>query len=207
MSSRRPAARPESIDALVQALEMLPSIGAVTAERLAYHLLAVPEHDALVLSDAIRRVRAEVKVCRICSNLDAEDPCRICTDETRDRSRVLVVEGPRDLASFEAAGWRGLYHVLRGRIAPLEGVSGKDLTISALVRRVREDGFDEVCLATNPDLEGESTATEVAALIEGLGTQTRVTRIARGIPAGSGITQVQHTILSDALEGRRELRR
>lgn len=205
MSSRRPAARPESIDALVDALKMLPSIGVVTAERLAYHLLAVPETDALGLADAIRRVRSEVLVCGICSNLDAEDPCRICTDETRDARRVLVVEGPRDLASFESAGWRGVYHVLRGRIAPLEGIGGKDLTIGALMKRAREPGFDEVCLATNPDLEGENTATEIAGMLEKRVPSVRVTRIARGIPAGAGITQVQHTILSDALEGRREL--
>lgn len=198
--------RPESIDALVTALARLRGIGTVTAERLAYHLLEVPEAEALELAASIRRVRAEVKVCRQCSNLDAEDPCRICADESRDRTRVLVVEGPRDLASFEAAGWRGVYHVLRGRIAPLEGVKGKDLTIAALLARARRPGFAEICLATNPDLEGERTAQEIAELLLALDERPRVTRIARGIPAGAGITQVQSTILSDALEGRRELR-
>ncbi|MCA8972578.1 MAG: recombination protein RecR [Planctomycetes bacterium] len=198
--------RPEAIDALVSALSRLPSIGTVTAERLAYHLLAVPEDEAFALADAIRRVRDEVRVCRVCSNVDANDPCRICEDETRDHTRVLVVEGPRDLASFEAAGWKGVYHVLRGRIAPLEGVRGKDLTIAALLARARRPGFAEVCLATNPDLEGERTAQEIADVLLGLENRPRITRIARGIPAGAGITQVQHTILADALEGRRELR-
>jgi len=197
--------RPEAIDALVEALRGLPSIGAVTAERLAYHLLAVSESEALGLSDAIRRVREEVRVCGICSNLDAEDPCRVCADPARDRSRVLVVEGARDLASFEAAGWRGVYHVLRGRLAPLEGVQSKDLTIVALLERARGTCFDEICLATNPDLEGEATATEIAGLLAKFQKPPRVTRIARGIPAGAGITQVQHTILTDALSGRRDL--
>lgn len=199
------ARRPEAIDALVEALRRLPSVGAVTAERLAYHLLGVPEGEALDLAEAIRRVRVEVRVCGVCSNLDAESPCRICADPGRDRTRVLVVEGPRDLASFEIAGWRGLYHVLRGRLAPLEGVKSKDLTIHALLERARGSSFAEVCLATNPDLEGEATATEIAEHLAKLEDPPRLTRIARGIPAGAGITQVQHTILSDALAGRREL--
>ena len=202
MSTRRP----EAIDALVESLQRLPSIGAVSAERLAYHLLAVDEAQALALADAIRRVRDEVQVCAICSNLDAEDPCRICADPSRDRTRLLVVEGPRDLASFEAAGWRGLYHVLRGRIAPLEGVRSKDLTVAALLERARQPGFQEICLASNPDLEGEATAEDLRLRLRALPRAPLVTRIARGIPAGAGITQVQHTILSDALEGRRELR-
>ncbi len=197
--------RPEAIEGLVQALQRLPGVGSVTAERLAYHLMSVRRQQALELADAIRRVRDEVKLCSVCANLDQSDPCRICADAERDRSLVLVVEGPRDVTSFEAAGFRGLYHVLQGRIAPLEGVQEQDLTIRGLLARVDAGDIREVCLATNPDLEGESTADAIAGLLSGKAVQ--VTRIARGIPAGAGITQVQHTILADALEGRRKFQR
>jgi len=167
--------------------------------------MSVRRQQALELADAIRRVRDEVKLCSVCANLDQSDPCRICADAERDRSLVLVVEGPRDVTSFEAAGFRGLYHVLQGRIAPLEGVQEQDLTIRGLLARVDAGDIREVCLATNPDLEGESTADAIAGLLSGKAVQ--VTRIARGIPAGAGITQVQHTILADALEGRRKFQR
>ncbi|MAE77061.1 MAG: recombination protein RecR [Planctomycetes bacterium] len=196
------ARRPESVDVLIEALCQLPGIGAVTAERLASPLMAVPREEALGLAHAIKNVRDEVKVCSVCANLDQSDPCRFCDDPTRDRSIVLVVEGARDVAAFEATGYRGLYHVLQGRVSPLEGVKESDLTIGRLLKRL-DDSLQEVCLATNPDLEGEATAHSVAALLTDRGV--RVTRIARGIPAGAGITQVQQTILSDALEGRREL--
>lgn len=174
----------------------------MTAERLAYHLLSVAEAEALELANAIARARSEIRVCRLCSSFDEQDPCAICEDSTRDRTRILVVEGPREVLSFEEAGWRGLYHVLRGRIAPLEGVTEQDLTIPSLLERVRRD-VSEVCIATSPDLEGEATAESLKGLLAKTGA--RVTRIARGIPAGAGITQVQKTILQDALDGRREV--
>lgn len=196
--------RPPAIEALVEALRQLPGIGHVTAERLAYHLMVVAEAEALGLADAIRRVRADVRVCSVCSNLDGVDPCGVCSDPSRDRSTILVVEGPRDVAAFEAAGYRGLYHVLRGRIAPLEGVGQDALTIPALLERAAAGEIREVCIATNPDLEGEATSHTIGDLLAS--RDVAVTRIARGIPAGAGITQVQHTILSDSLEGRRSLR-
>ena len=195
--------RPAAIEVLIAALKRLPGVGSVTAERLAYHLMSVPEQEALELGSAIARVRREVVVCSVCANLDQVDPCRICAAVDRDRRLILVVEGPRDVASFEAAGFRGLYHVLQGRIAPLEGVAEGDLTLGLLLARTGAGGVDEVCIATNPDLEGEATAHVLAERLAESGV--RVTRIARGIPAGAGITQVQHTILQDALAGRREL--
>ena len=196
--------RPEAIEALIAALGRLPGVGSVTSERLAYHLMSVPEAEALALADAVQRVRAEVRLCSSCGNLDAEDPCRICSDESRDRGTILVVEGPREVAAFEDAGYSGLYHVLHGRIAPLEGVGEEDLRVDALLRRLEcDENVQEICLATNPDLEGEATAQALAKRLEAY--DARVTRIARGIPAGAGITQVQHTILQDALDGRRKV--
>jgi recombination protein RecR len=155
------------------------------------------------LAAAIAQVRREIKVCGTCGNLDPADPCRFCADPQRDRGLILVVEGAREVGAFEAAGFGGVYHVLHGRIAPLEGVGEQDLRIPELIARAQAGGIREVCIATNPDLEGEATAHTLAGLLAPLGV--RVTRIARGIPAGSGITQVQHTILADALEGRRPI--
>jgi len=203
--------RPKALEALAQALARLPGIGATTSERLAYHLVAVPKDEALGLAAAIRLAREQIKVCSKCSNIDERDPCWVCEDESRDRRLILVVEGPREVAAFEAAGYRGLYHVLQGRIAPLEGVGEADLTIASFLARVRaliahDDEAAapiEVCLATNPDLEGESTARLLSERLAPLAV--RVTRIARGIPAGASIAQVQRTILGDALEGRRPL--
>jgi recombination protein RecR len=181
----------------------LPGVGERTAERLAYHLLQVDEAEALELSRAIREARERVRVCGRCFNLDEQDPCRICSDESRDRSQLLVVEDPRDVNAFESAGYRGLYHILQGRIAPLEGIDAADLTLGPLISRVEGGGIREVCLATTPDLEGETTAIHVRDLL--VRTGVSVTRIARGIPAGASIRHVQRTILSDALSGRRPL--
>ncbi len=197
--------RPRALENLGEALGRLPGIGRVTSERLAYHLLQVDKREALALADAIVQARAEIVPCRQCFNLDAQDPCWACADESRDRSLILVVEGPRDVLAFEASGYRGLYHVLQGRIAPLEGIEGDDLTIRALRKRVgalARKGLVEVCLATNPDLEGEATADAIQRGMNELGV--RVSRIARGLPAGSSIVQVQSSILQDALDGRRD---
>ena len=195
--------RPPALEALCESLSRLPGIGTVTSERLAWHLLAVPKGEALALAEAIRRAREEIRLCSLCGNLDQCDPCSICSDEERDRGLVLVVEGPREVVSFEEAGFRGLYHVLHGRVAPLEGIQEKDLGIQKLRDRVQAGGFREVCLAMAPDLEGEATADLLSKALAP--TQVPVTRIARGIPAGASITQVQKSILADALEGRRNL--
>jgi len=197
------ATRDRTIEALIQALQRLPGIGPKTAERLAFHLLRNDAAEALQLARAIEDVRAAVKTCRLCFCLDAQDPCSVCADATRDRSLLLVVEDPREVARFEDVGWRGLYHVLQGRLSQLEGIHPEDLTTSQLVQRVRQGAFAEVCLATNPDLEGEGTARVLAEQLAPLGG--KVTRLARGLPAGSSIAQVSASILTDAMEGRRPL--
>jgi recombination protein RecR len=197
------ANRDRTIENLIERLNRLPGIGPKTAERLAFHLLRIDAEEALQLARAIEQVRAAVKTCSRCWSLDAQDPCSICSDEGRDRSMVLVIEDPREVARFEDVGYRGLYHVLQGRLSQFEGIRPEDLTTDALLRRVERERFAEVCLATNPDLEGEGTARVLAEKLVPLGV--KVTRLARGLPAGSSIAQVSASILADAIEGRRPL--
>lgn len=197
------ATRDRTIENLIEHLNRLPGIGPKSAERLAFHLLRVDADEALALARAIEAVRAAVRSCSVCCQLDAQDPCGICSDPARDRTMLLVVEDPREVARFEEVGYRGLYHVLQGRLSQLEGIRPEDLTTEQLLRRVAGGGFAEVCLATNPDLEGEGTARVLAEKLQPLGV--KVTRLARGLPAGASIAQVSKSILADAIEGRRAL--
>lgn len=197
------ANRDRTIETLITRLCRLPGIGPKTGERLAFHLLRIDADEALQLARAIEDVRAAVKSCSQCFQLDAQDPCGICSDPARDRTMLLVVEDPREVARFEDVGFRGLYHVLNGRLSQLEGVRPEDLTTEALQARVRTGTFREVCLATNADLEGEGTARVLAEQLLPLGV--KITRLARGLPAGSSIAQVSGSILADAIEGRRTL--
>ena len=148
-------------------------------------------------------MRRAVKNCSLCFQLDASDPCSVCADATRDQAMLLVVEDPREVIRFEEVGYRGLYHVLQGRLSQLEGIRPEALTIAQLLKRVDNGTFAEVCLATNPDLEGEGTARLLADKLSQFGG--KLTRLARGLPAGSSISQVSSSILADAIEGRRSL--
>jgi recombination protein RecR len=195
--------RHHSIERLMELLGRLPGVGSKTAERFAYHLLRVEREEALQLAKAITVVRDAVRACSRCFQLDADDPCAICSDPGRDAATILVVEDPREVTRFEDAGWKGLYHVLQGRVSQVEGIGPDDLTTAALVRRVQQGAVREVCLANNPDLEGEGTAQLVAQQLAPLGV--RVTRLARGMPAGANIAQLSRSILTDALAGRRAL--
>jgi len=187
----------------MECLARLPGIGPKTSERLAYYLLRVPNREALALATAIEEAVHSVRVCSTCFNLDEVDPCRVCADDERDRGVILVVEDPRDVTPFMDTGFTGLFHVLQGRLSSIEGIGPDDLTIGALVSRSDPGVVREVCLATNPDLEGEATASLVAERLKKKGV--KVTRLARGLPAGSTIGQVSRSILSDAVEGRRPL--
>lgn len=197
------AGRDRTIENLIERLNRLPGVGPKTAERLAFHLLRVEQQEAMELAQAIEEVRKAVKNCSVCFQLDASDPCSVCSDDTRECDMLLVVEDPREVARFEDIGYRGVYHVLQGRLSQLEGIKLEDLTITALLQRVEDGAFQEVCLATNPDLEGEGTAQVLAEKLQKSGA--RLTRLARGLPAGSSIAQVSTSILSDAIEGRRPL--
>ena len=190
-----------AVGRLVEQFGRLPGIGRKTAERLANHILSVSEEDALRLADAIRDVKQTVHRCRKCANLTDKELCTICSDQRRDPTVVCVVEQPRDVASLDASGvFQGTYHVLGGRISPLDGVNPDDLTIDLLVRRVREDGVREVVMATNPTLEGDGTALYIANLLQD--SPVRITRLARGIPTGSVLEFANKEMLADALTGR-----
>ncbi|NIL98708.1 MAG: recombination protein RecR [Planctomycetales bacterium] len=194
----------ESVVQLVEHFARLPGIGKKTAERLAYHVLRMHETEALALAEAIQRVKQNVRYCRTCCNLTEEDECAICRDTGRDRSRLLVVEQPRDLISLEATGaYRGLYHVLLGRIAPLDGIGPEQLTIDCLVQRVREGEFQEVIMGTNPTVEGDGTALHLSNILAEFPVQ--ITRLARGVTSGSVLEFANKEMLSDALTGRQPL--
>ena len=197
---------PESLERLVTRLTDLPGVGRRTAERLAHHLLRVPEAEAIALADAIREARARIHPCSICHAPAETDPCDVCADPARDRSIVLVVETARDLRAIEDAGaFRGVYHVLGGRVSALEGLGVEHLSLEALVARVRGgDGSSsvrEVIVATNPDLEGDGTALHVERAL--VPTGVRVTRLARGLPSGGALEFASRTVIADALEHRR----
>ena len=191
-----------AIGRLIEELGKLPGIGPKTAERLTHHLLAAARAEVLALADALRAIKDQIRRCRQCCNLAEGDLCELCTDPRRDASLICVVEQPRDLAALErAASYRGLYHVLHGRIAPLDNVGPEQLTIDRLLARVRQGGVQEVIMATNPTLEGDGTALYLSSLLAPLGV--RITRLARGLPSGSVLEFANSQMLADALEGRR----
>ncbi len=191
-----------AIARLVLELSKLPGIGPKTAERLTHYLLAADREVVLALAEALRAVKDEVRQCRQCFNLTENDLCNLCGDARRDPSLVCVVEQPRDLTALERAGnYRGLYHVLHGRLAPLDNVGPEQLTIEALLQRVRQGGVQEVIMATNPTLEGDGTALYLSNLLAPTGV--RITRLARGVPSGSVLEFANSQMLADALEGRR----
>jgi len=193
----------ESVGRLIDELAKLPGIGRKSAERLTYHILRVNKSEALGLADAIRDVKENVRYCKTCYNLAEADECVICADPRRDRSLLCVVEQPRDLMALEQAGvFRGLYHVLLGRIAPLEGIGPDQLTIGPLIERIRNGQFTEVIMGTNPTLEGDGTALYIANQLAG--SPTPITRLARGITTGSVLEFANKEILSDALVGRQK---
>ena len=193
----------KSVNHLIEEFAKLPGIGKKSAERLAYHVLRVNKAEALALADAIRNVRENVRYCKTCYNLADSDTCDICRDPKRDRSLLCVVEQPRDLMALEQTGaYNGLYHVLLGRIAPLERIGADQLTIDALVRRVREGEFKEVIMGTNPTLDGDGTALYISNLLSEL--PVTLTRLARGITTGSVLEFANKEILTDALGGRQK---
>jgi recombination protein RecR len=193
-----------SVSNLIDQLCKLPGIGRKSAERLAFHILRVGQSEALALAEAIQQVRQNVRYCSQCFNL-AEGPlCPICSDPSRDQTRICVVEQPRDLMALEqAAVYRGMYHVLLGRIAPLEGIGPDQLTIDQLVQRVRTGNFCEVIMATNPTVEGDGSALYITNLLAEYPLE--VTRLARGITSGSVLEHTNREVLVDAVVGRQKL--
>ena len=193
----------ESVTRLIQEFAKLPGVGKKSAERMTYHILRVHKAEALALADAIRDVKENVRYCRVCYNLAEEERCTICLDPKRDQRLLCVVEQPRDLMALEQAGtYSGLYHVLLGRIAPLEGIGPDQLTIDPLIERVRKGSFAEVVMGTNPTLEGDGTALYISNRLAETGVE--ITRLARGITTGSVLEFANKEILADALASRQK---
>tara|TARA_R110002049_G_scaffold2750_4_gene21889 strand:+ start:31235 stop:31834 length:600 start_codon:yes stop_codon:yes gene_type:complete len=189
---------------LVEQLGRLPGIGRKSAERLAFHILRVSESEALALADSIRRVRKDVRYCATCFNLSERESCTICSNSSRDQTRLCVVEQPRDLMSMEQSGvFKGVYHVLLGRIAPLDGIGPDQLTIDPLIDRVRTGNFVEIIMATNPTVEGDGTSLFISNLLSEFPVE--ITRLARGITAGSVLEYANREMIADALNGRQKL--
>ncbi|MCH7810486.1 MAG: recombination protein RecR [Chloroflexi bacterium] len=189
---------------LIEEFYRLPGIGPKSAQRLAYYLLRMPAADARSLAEAIVEVKDKVTLCSVCQNVTEVDPCRICTDSGRDRSIMCVVEEPLDILALERTGsYHGLYHVLHGAISPMDGIGPDDLKVSELLDRLRAGETKEIILATNPNLEGEATSMYLSRLIGPLGL--RVTRLARGLPAGGDLEYADDLTLTRALEGRQEM--
>ncbi len=192
-----------TVGRLVDEFARLPGIGRKTAERLTQHILMCSEQDANALAVAIQNVKSSVGRCSVCFNLTEQEVCRICNDPRRDRQLVCIVEQPKDAAAIEASGaFMGVYHVLGGRIAPLDGIGPEDLTIHAFMKRVRQDEVQEIIMATNPTLEGDGTALYITNLLDGKGI--KITRLARGIASGSVLEFANREMLSDAMRGRQE---
>lgn len=194
----------ESLGRLKEQFQKLPGIGPRSAERLAFHVLREPREFAAALAGAILDVKDKVIHCRTCYNLTESDPCAICADSQRNHGELWVVEQPKDLLALEATGLvRGVYHVLMGHIAPLEGVEPEHLTLDALIRRVRAGGTGEVVLALNPTLDGDATALHIQSLVSDLGVL--VTRPARGLAVGSQLEYATAGMLEAAIRGRSPL--
>jgi recombination protein RecR len=198
------AATPEPITRLIEAFNRLPGVGPKSAQRLAYHILRVPEHEAAALAQALLDVKRRIALCSICMNITESDPCLYCQDPRRDAAMICVVEQALDILALERAGsFKGRYHVLHGVINPMEGIGPEHLRLRELLERTKTGEVTEVIMATNPSLEGEATAMYVQRLLSPLGV--RVTRLARGLPSGADLEYTDDVTLARALEGRQEV--
>lgn len=192
------------LDALIDQLQRLPGIGAKSAQRLAFHLLAQPREDVEALIDAIRHVKERITYCSVCSNITDIDPCYYCTHPSRDQHTICVVEDSHNVTAIEKTReFKGTYHVLMGALSPLQGIGPEDLKIKNLLDRVRDSAVAEVILATNPNVEGEATAIYLAKLLKPLGI--KVTRIAIGLPVGSDLEYADEVTMHKAMTGRQEI--
>ena len=202
--------QPLPLAQLMEHFRRLPGIGPKTAARLAYHVLGMEREQALALAHSIIEAKDKIRFCSVCFSLTDTDPCAICRSEKRDHGLICVVEEPRDVAAMERTrghdrnrGYQGTYHVLQGVLSPLDGVGPENIRVRELVERIQTGSVREVIMATNPNLEGEVTATYIARLLTPLGIQ--VTRIARGLPTGGDLEYADEETLAKALENRREI--
>ncbi|WP_066634407.1 recombination mediator RecR [Desulfolucanica intricata] len=193
-----------AVGRLIKEFSMLPGIGPKTAQRIVFHLLNAPQEVSHRLAAAVLEARDNIKYCSVCSNLTDTDPCPLCSNETRDRSIICVVQEPRDVIAMENShSFKGFYHVLHGAISPMDGIKPEDLKIKELLDRLHKENIKEVVMATNSNVEGDATALYLARLIKPLGI--KVTRIAYGLPVGAYLEYADGVTLSKALEGRKEI--
>ena len=194
----------EPIARMVAQLSRLPSIGQKSAQRLAYHIIGLPLEEVRELAAAIYQGRKAIRYCDRCGNYATEQLCDICSDENRDGSQICVVRDPRDVAAIERMrDFDGLYHVLHGTLSPMEGIGPDDIRIQELLARLAEGKVKEIIMATNPDIEGEATASYIARLVKPMGIL--ITRIAHGVPVGSDLEYADEITLAKAMEGRRQM--
>ena len=195
------------LDILIENLSKLPGIGRKSASRIAYYILKTDRSFADVLADNLKDVKNKIRTCSICGNYTETDPCNICTDPGRDRHSICVVETPKDILTIEATNeYHGLYHVLSGALSPIDGIGPKDLKIKELISRVSEHDIREIIIATNPTIEGETTAQYIAEILKNLkGTGITLTRLALGIPVGGDLEYTDRLTLARAIQGRNRL--
>lgn len=195
----------KSLERLIDSLNKLPSIGRKTAERMAYAMLDMDDADLLEFSDAVKAIKKAIHKCPICGNLTEDEICSICNDQDRDKETIIVVASPKDIMAFEKSNcYKGLYHVLGGTISLSKGIGVEDLNIDELLKRVETNGIKEVIIATNPTVEGETTALYLAKLLEDY-KNVNVTRIAYGLPMGGNLDYTDSLTINRALEGRRKI--
>jgi recombination protein RecR len=189
---------------LVEEFQKLPGIGHKSAQRLAFHIINLPNEKVQGLANSILEAKQKTKYCSVCSNLTDVDPCSLCSSTSRDKSSICVVQDARDVVAMERTReFKGLYHVLQGAISPMQGIGPGDIRIKELLQRLGDGEVKEVILATNPNVEGEATAMYISKLIKPLGVKT--TRIAHGIPVGGDLEYADEVTLAKAIEGRREI--
>jgi len=195
---------PESLENLIDKFAALPGVGRKSAQRLAFHILSLPEGEAEAFASAIVEARSSVHCCSVCQNLTEGDVCAICSSDRRDKSTICVVSEPRDVLSIERSReYSGVYHVLHGVLSPMSHIGPDDIRISELMKRVSTGGVNEIIMATNPDTEGEATAMYISRLVKPF--DVRVTRLAYGIPVGSNLEFADDATLTRAMEGRTEM--
>ena len=200
------SAAPKPVERLIEAFARLPGIGPKTASRLTYFLLRAPEGESLELAEALQEMRTQTRFCSLCFNITSNDadPCLICSDASRDSSKICLVEEPLDVLALERTGeYSGHYHVLHGALSPIDGIGPDDLRIAELMDRLQGATIQELIIATNPTLEGEATAMYIKQSLEG--SEVRITRLARGLPSGGDLEYADITTLSQALRGRSEI--
>ncbi|SFK12801.1 DNA replication and repair protein RecR [Halobacillus dabanensis] len=195
---------PEPISKLIDSFTKLPGIGPKTAARLAFFVLEMEEDDVLDFAKSLVSAKRELTHCTTCGHITDQDPCSICQDESRDQTLICVVQDPKDVIAMEKMReFSGKYHVLHGAISPMDGIGPEDINVASLINRLKDEGIEELILATNPNIEGEATAMYISRLVKPSGI--RMTRIAHGLPVGGDLEYADEVTLSKALEGRREL--